>query len=111
MLAGAASLAGLAANSVVVTAAPTSQSASDLPSSHVFSSVIVTVIGGTASSYTWSFTNILGGSWSLFSGAGTAIATPQVASVAGIATATLVCDVVVNGITYSVSCALSYEKV
>jgi hypothetical protein len=74
-----------------------------------FGSESVTVTGGTATSYNWYFTGTSGGTWSIYSGQGTAACVPRVADAPdSMGAATLKCDVVINGVTYTVSAALDY---
>lgn len=95
---------------VSVSINPTQIDASDATFGHVFNAVTANIQGGSATSYTWSFINVAGGVWSLQSGQGTATVFPQVGAVGQfeLATATLKCDMVINGQTYTVTCALSY---
>lgn len=99
-----------AATAVEVSCLPTFQSETFGSSSRTFSAVTVLVEGGTASSYNWYFTGATGGSFSIFSGQGTSSAQPRVTGVSSGALATLKCDVVVNGQTYTVSCDLSFTN-
>lgn len=95
---------------VFVSCSPTTISHSSTASSWTFSSVSVSVTNGTASSYTWSFSSQTNGTFSVISGAGTSAATAQVTSVGPgpAATANFNCAVVVNGVTYNVTCTLSH---
>ena len=102
----------VAAGPVSVAMSPTSQSLSGITTSKTFPSESVTVTNGTASSYNWYFTGASGGTFTINAGQGTAAANARVTGVAapGTATATLKCDVVVNGVTYTASASLSYEN-
>lgn len=94
---------------VGVSISPTSISDHSAASSWTFGSVTVTVLNGTASSYTWSFSGENFGTYAITSGAGTATATAHVdVSFGSNTTANMDCAVVVNGITYNKTCALSY---
>lgn len=74
-----------------------------------FGSESVTVTGGTPTSYNWYFTATSGGTWSIYSGQGTAACVPRVADApSSMGAATLKCDVVINGVTYTVSALLDY---
>lgn len=97
--------------SVVVTPAPTSQSASGTASARTFAAVTVTVTGGTATSYNWGF-SAAEHSWSVISGQGTATATPRLLASGGgdVASATFWCDVVVGGQTFRANVPLSYTN-
>lgn len=101
-----------ASGPVSVSISPVSQTESGLTNAYTMNSCAVTVTNGTASSYTWYFANQLGGTWAINAGQGTATATPRVTGVlpSTIAYADFKCDVVVNGVTYTVTCALSYEN-
>lgn len=99
-----------AAASVEVTISPTTQSQSFGSTVWTFNATTATVTGGTATSYNWYFTGSVGGSWSIYSGQGTAAARARVSSVASSASATLNCDVVVGGQTYTVSSTLFFTN-
>ena len=80
--------------------------------SYTFSESII-VTGGVASSYTWSVNPIAGeGSWSIWSGQGTATAEIRVGGtvIGEFQQANPICDVVVNGTNYNVYATLSYER-
>lgn len=103
-----------AGGTVTASVAPTSQSANFVTTgtgmvTRSFSSESVTVSGGSPTSYNWYFTGTSGGAWSIGSGQGTASCVPRVTDAPDSAgAATLKCDIVVNGVTYTVSAALSY---
>lgn len=74
-----------------------------------FSSESVSVSGGTPTSYNWYLESTSGGTWAIGSGQGTAVAIARVTDWAdSVGSATLKCDVVVDGVTYTVSASLSY---
>jgi len=80
--------------------------------SAVFNACAVTVTGGTASSYVWSFLSPLLGTFTENGGVGTAVFGSQVSGVAAgtTATATLQCVATVSGTPYTVSTPLSYQN-
>jgi len=80
--------------------------------SAVFNACAVTVTGGTASSYVWSFPSQSGGTFTENGGQSTFVFGSQVSGVAAgtTATATLQCVVTVAGIPYTVSTPLSYQN-
>ena len=97
---------------VTVSMSPGTQSASGTLAAKTFAAETITVSGGTASSYTWGFTDSINGSWTINSGQGTATAAPRVASVPSgeEATTTVYCDVVVGGVTHRRTANLSYIR-
>lgn len=99
---------------VVVTATPSSQDGSGFGRTFLFPSpVVINVTGGSPSAYTWSFRNVVGGGWSVFSGQGTATATAQVTGIptGGEVFAELACAVTVSGVDYVASCQLGYVNI
>lgn len=103
----------LVAGQLTITISPTSRSFSQRDiSAYTFPAFTVTVAGGSPTSFTWGFTGPSGGSFIISTGQGTPTASPRVTSVAAgsTATATLFCDVVVNGQTTRVTAALSYTN-
>ena len=80
--------------------------------STVFNACAVTVIGGTPSSYVWSFISAANGTFADNGGAGTAVFGSQVSGVAAgtTATATLQCVVTISGTPYTVLTPLSYSN-
>ena len=97
---------------ITVSIAPASQSLSGSVSSQTFNNEVITVTGGTPSSYTWGFISPTGGSWTINSGQGTASAAARVTTVVAgeVADATLYCDVVINGVTYRRTAQLTYSR-
>lgn len=92
---------------------PTSETASGSGSSYTFPALKAVIGAGTATSYTWSFTGVSGsGSWSIASGQGTSTAVPKVtgATAGATSSATCRCTMVVAGVTYVNSAALSYAE-
>lgn len=97
---------------VSVSISPVSQSQSGAGPSNAFSAEVVSVTGGTASSFTWSFPTTNGmGSWSVASGQGTASAVAEISGLSSgdLASADFRCAVVVNGTTYNVTAPLDYS--
>lgn len=95
---------------VSVSVSPTSRFASGSNSDYNFPACTVTVSDGTATSYNWYFTNVSLGSWSVWSGQGTASAAARCLTTdQGLNTADFKCDVVVNGQTYTVTVPHSYS--
>lgn len=72
----------------------------------------VDVTGGTPTSYVWSVNDTSGHTWSIQGGQGTSSATVRVTGVisGGSATADVSVDVVVGGVTYSLSNSLNYGR-
>lgn len=105
-------VAGGPTGPVSVSINPTSGNAIGDTAGNTFPACTVTVTGGAASSYTWGFTSIAGGAWTVNSGQGTATAAPRVASVnfGSSVTATFYCDVVVSGMTYRVTAPHEYYR-
>lgn len=104
---------GGGSGSITISVAPTLQTAADFSRSYLFPTPIAaTVSGGVPSAYAWSFRNINGGTWAVFSGQGTATATALVSGVAqaGSAEAEMVCTATVSGVTYSAACTLYFEN-
>jgi hypothetical protein len=98
--------AGVGVPSIILSIAPTSQSASGFSSSWNFSATVVTVTGGSPSAIVWSFENVALGSWSVLSGQGTLSAQARVTGVpVGEASeADFVCTVTIGGLPYRVVC-------
>lgn len=96
--------------SISCTIAPTSQNSAAAASTWTYSPCTVTVIGGTPTSFSWGFTGITGGSFSVSAGQSTATATPRVTGVAASVTASarFVCTVVVAGEAYTASIPISH---
>ena len=90
--------------------APTTQTEFGATPSFTFAGEVIT--GPAPTSYTWTIINSAGGSWSIFSGAGTSTAVAQVINVTiGLTvTAELQCAVLSGGVTYYLSAPLSYER-
>lgn len=90
--------------------APTFQTEFGTAFTFTFAGEVIT--GPAPTSYTWSIINVFGGTWSIFSGAGTSTAVAQVTSVTvGLAvTAELQCAVLSGGVTYYLSATLNYER-
>jgi len=80
--------------------------------SAVFNACAITVTGGTASSYVWSFLSPVNGTFTENGGQGTFVFGSQVSGVAAgtTATATLQCVVTIGGTPYTVSTPLSYSN-
>lgn len=93
-----------------VSISPVSRSESTTNTSFTFASCVVTVTGGTATSYTWGFTNAAGGTWTVNSGQGGAAASARVTGALDTATADFYCDVVVGGQTFRVSSSHEYIR-
>lgn len=97
----------------MVTAEPFFQDATGFDRSFLFSApVVINVTGGSPSAFSWSFRNINGGTWSIFSGQGTSSATAQVSGIptGGVVFAELACAVTVSGVQYVATCQLSYAN-
>lgn len=77
---------------------------------YTFGFSTVSVNGGTPSSYNWRFAGATGGTFSVASGQGTASGRAFVSGVLDTASADFVCDVVVNGQTYTISHIISYNR-
>lgn len=95
---------------VSVSVSPSSRSWSAFADNYTFPACTVSVSGGTATSYTWGFTDQFGGTWAISSGQNTVSAAARVTAVSSMATATLYCDVVVNGQTYRVNVPHDYSN-
>ena len=97
---------------VSVSISPPWISDSNTSASWIFGYVNAIVTGGTATSYTWYLQDQTGGFWSINAGQGTSSCQVAIdfAPSFELCTATLLCDVVVNGQTYTISCNLSYQN-
>lgn len=95
---------------ITVALSPVSQDLSGSASSRTFSTTTASATGGTPSSYTWGILNASGGTWAFASQSG-ATATPQVSNVptSSFASATVYCDMVIDGTTYRATADLSYS--
>ena len=96
---GGGAVPGNGVGAVTMSLNPTSQSLSGARTSQTFVETAVPV-GGTATSFTWSLNNIVGGgSWSIISGQGTGSVTVQVTNVPNTDTSSAVlgCVATING--------------
>ena len=112
-MSGALLLLDSGAMSITVTASPAT--ITDVvpsgPTLHVFATVTLTVVGGTPSSYTWSFDSQSAGTWTVNSGQSTAAAKAQVTGGGvGAKSANFDCAVVVGGVTYPITIPLEYDN-
>jgi len=82
------------------------------PAGTVFSGATLSSVGGTPSAYLWSIVDPLSGTWSINSGQGTATCVALVAGVASpdTATCTLKCVATINGIDYTATSSLIYQR-
>lgn len=98
--------------SVTVSVLPISVEESGFSLNWVFDAFAVTVSGGSPSAITWSFRNIIGGLWDVFSGQGTAVAAPRVQFIpsGGSSYAEFVCTVTVGGVNYQASGIAIYNN-
>lgn len=105
-------LAGFIGQTIAVSLTPGNQTVSNGTNSIANFTETVAVVGGTATAYTWSLTNITG-SWTISSGQGTSLAVAHLvgATVGPDYTCTINCAVMVNGQTYNVSANLDYARV
>lgn len=100
-------------NSTIVTVSIESVPArTGVTGSTVFNACSISVTGGTASSYVWSFLSPVNGTFTENGGQGTFVFGSQVSGVAAgtTATATLQCVVTIGGTPYTVSTPLSYSN-
>jgi hypothetical protein len=92
---------------------PQSQSQVGTSTSFTAAPVTANVGNGSPSGYSWTFSGQSGpGTWSVASGQGTSVATPEVTGVTANSTAsvTLNCAITINGGVYSCSGSLSYKN-
>lgn len=100
-------------NSTVVSVSQSAVTAlSGVTGSATFNASVIDVVGGTASSFTWSILSPVNGTFSIGLGAGTYNVNTGVSGVAAstVATATLQCVTVVSGTPYTTSTALQYTN-
>lgn len=100
-------------NSTVVSVSQSSVTAlSGVTGSTTFNASVITVTGGTASSYTWSIVSPVNGTFGLGLGVGTYNVNANVSGVAAstVATATLQCVTNVGGTDYTTSTPLQYTN-
>lgn len=106
-------LQALAIDGIRLSAFPDFVNALGAASDHTFTGVTISAVNGVPAGYTWSVISQSGGTFTIFSGQGTATAVARVTGVlpATTATATLRCAVDIGaGSIVNVDVPLSYEN-
>lgn len=108
-----AMMAMMATVTITVSINPATATDSGATAGHDFSAATVSVVGGTASAYSWGVqSNVGDGSASVASGGTTDTAVLRVTGLAStqMSDTTFYCDVTVNGQVYRATCHYTYQR-